>query len=688
MTDILRFDADKENANATCSVSAEHTHESASFMSWQQANHSHMVDVIAWVQEGLAILSKPALAGRGERKNIRPLSEIHRQYVTEPPTAFTLLVQQFGLNGVDQTALALSLSAALDSDVSKVCASMSGNPLQTNPSIGMALSLHGLSDQGGESDRSVFSPHSPLRYWLLIEWQSIGASDAIISPDERILNFVRGVNYLDERLSVMLEPTREHAAQMPLSTSQEIQRMGALRFIQQTMQVHTQSHRAIIELYGEDKTSKRNMAHALAVSVGMNLHRLHATSLPTNANDLDALSRLWQREAGLSPLLLVIEGADEPSRQHVIEQFVDRIHGVVVLEAGDSPMGIFPHSFPLHVARPTVTEQEQYWRQLLPHADADLPLRLSEQFSFSQSDIQQLVTISSLHEQGGSHVEHTLWKACQRHSSTALSRLALRIDCKANWETLVLPPKQTTMLEHLTAQVGLRNRVYQQWGFRERMSRGMGISAMFCGDSGTGKTMAAEAIASALELDLYRIDLSSVISKYIGETEKKMRELFQAAEQCGAILFFDEADALFGKRSDVKSSNDRYANIGIDDLLQRIESYRGLAILATNLKSSIDKAFLRRLRFVVDFPFPGPAERERIWRSVFPPQTPLSDDVDPVRLSRLNLTGGSIHNVALNGAFLAAQQNEPVAMRFLMEAASAELQKLDRPVKAGDLDYG
>ncbi|PML76309.1 ATP-binding protein [Enterovibrio norvegicus] len=688
MTDILRFDADKENVNATSSVSAEHTHESASFMSWQQANHSHMVDVIAWVQEGLAMLSKPALAGRGERENIRPLSEIHRQYVTEPPTAFTLLVQQFGLNGVDQTALALSLSAALESDVSKVCASMSGNPLQTNPSIGMAISLHGLSDQGGESDRSVFSPHSPLRYWLLIEWQSIGASDAIISPDERILNFVRGVNYLDERLSVMLEPTREHTAQMPLSASQEIQRMGALRFIQQTMQVHTQSHRAIIELYGEDKTSKRNIAHALAVSIGMNLHRLHATSLPTNANDLDALSRLWQREAGLSPLLLVIEGADEPSRQHVIEQFVDRIHGVVVLEAGDSPMGIFPHSFPLHVARPTVTEQEQYWRQLLPHADADLPLRLSEQFSFSQSDIQQLVTVSALREQGESNLEHLLWKACQRHSSTALSRLAQRIDCKANWETLVLPPKQTTMLEQLTAQVGLRNRVYQQWGFRERMSRGMGISAMFCGDSGTGKTMAAEAIASALELDLYRIDLSSVISKYIGETEKKMRELFQAAEQCGAILFFDEADALFGKRSDVKSSNDRYANIGIDDLLQRIESYRGLAILATNLKSSIDKAFLRRLRFVVDFPFPGPAERERIWRSVFPPQTPLSDDVDPVRLSRLNLTGGSIHNVALNGAFLAAQQNEPVAMRFLMEAASAELQKLDRPVKAGDLDYG
>ncbi|MCC4800621.1 AAA family ATPase [Enterovibrio norvegicus] len=688
MTDILRFDAEKENANATSSVSAEHTRESASFMSWQQANHSHMVDVIAWVQEGLAILSKPSLAGRGERKNIRPLSEIHRQYVTEPPTAFTLLVQQFGLNGVDQTALALSLSAALDSDVSKICASMSGNPLQTNPSIGMALSLHGLSDQGGESDRSVFSPHSPLRYWLLIEWQSIGASDAIISPDERILNFVRGVNYLDERLSVMLEPTRDHAAQRPLSASQEIQRIGALRFIQQMMQVHTQSHRAIIELYGEDKTSKRNMAHALAASVGMNLHRLHATSLPTHANDLDALSRLWQREAGLSPLLLVIEGTDDPSRQHVVEQFVERIHGVVVLEAGDSPMGIFPHSFPLHVARPSVTEQEQYWRQLLPHADADLPLRLSEQFSFSQSDIQQLVTVSSLHEQGGSHVEQVLWKACQRHSSTALSRLAQRIDCKANWETLVLPPKQTTMLEQLTAQVGLRNRVYQQWGFRERMSRGMGISAMFCGDSGTGKTMAAEAIASALELDLYRIDLSSVISKYIGETEKKMRELFQAAEQCGAILFFDEADALFGKRSDVKSSNDRYANIGIDDLLQRIESYRGLAILATNLKSSIDKAFLRRLRFVVDFPFPGPAERERIWRTVFPPQTPLSDDVDPVRLSRLNLTGGSIHNVALNGAFLAAQHNEPVAMRFLMEAASAELQKLDRPVKAGDLDYG
>ncbi len=183
------------------------------------------------------------------------------------------------------------------------------------------------------------------------------------------------------------------------------------------------------------------------------------------------------------------------------------------------------------------------------------------------------------------------------------------------------------------------------------MSRGLGISAMFAGESGTGKTMAAEVIANALNLDLYRIDLASVISKYIGETEKRLRELFQAAERCGAMLFFDEADALFGKRGEVRNSNDRFANIGIDDLLQRIEMYNGVAILATNLKSAVDKAFLRRLRFVIDFPFPGPAERERIWRTVFPEQTPLAEDMNPARLAKLNLTGGSIHNVALNAAF-------------------------------------
>ena len=215
------------------------------------------------------------------------------------------------------------------------------------------------------------------------------------------------------------------------------------------------------------------------------------------------------------------------------------------------------------------------------------------------------------------------------------------------------------------------------------MNRGLGISALFAGDSGTGKTMAAEVIANDLRLNLYRIDLSAVVSKYIGETEKNLRRLFDAADDGGAILFFDEADALFGKRSEVKDSHDRYANIEVNYLLQRLESYHGLAILATNMKSSLDTAFVRRLRFIVNFNFPGIAERRRIWESVFPTAAPVGT-LDFDRLSRLNLTGGTIHNAALNAAFLAASAESQVTMQLVLSAARTEMLKLDRPIREGD----
>jgi SpoVK/Ycf46/Vps4 family AAA+-type ATPase len=234
--------------------------------------------------------------------------------------------------------------------------------------------------------------------------------------------------------------------------------------------------------------------------------------------------------------------------------------------------------------------------------------------------------------------------------------------------------------------VAHRAAVYDTFGFRDRMNRGLGISVLFAGESGTGKTMAAEVLADALGLMLYRIDLSAVVSKYIGETEKNLRKLFDAAEGGGAILFFDEADALFGKRSEVKDSHDRYANIEINYLLQRMEAFGGLAVLATNLKSAMDTAFLRRLRFVVNFPFPGASERAAIWSGIFPADTPLGD-LDYGRLARLHLTGGSIQNIAVNAAFAAAQAGGHVTMSVLLAAARTEFRKLDKPINEADFRW-
>ncbi|WOJ90447.1 ATP-binding protein [Methylocapsa polymorpha] len=281
-------------------------------------------------------------------------------------------------------------------------------------------------------------------------------------------------------------------------------------------------------------------------------------------------------------------------------------------------------------------------------------------------------------------VGEQLWDACRIQSRERLGDQAQRLETATKWEDLVLPEAQKAALQEIVAQVRQRAKVYDQWGFAAKSARGLGVSALFSGTSGTGKTLAAEIMANELRLDLYRIDLSQVVSKYIGETEKNLRRVFEAAEAAGAVLLFDEADALFGKRSEVKDSHDRYANMEVSYLLQRMESYRGLAVLTTNMQQALDPAFKRRLRFIIHFPFPDEVERAEIWRRVFPRDAPL-DGVDVTRLARLNVAGGNIRNIALGAAFLAADERSPVRMAHLLRAARAECAKLERPLTDGEI---
>ena len=285
---------------------------------------------------------------------------------------------------------------------------------------------------------------------------------------------------------------------------------------------------------------------------------------------------------------------------------------------------------------------------------------------------------------GADDLGEALWDACRGQARPRLDDLSQRIECLSGWDDIVLPAPQMALLRDIAAHVRQRARVYEQWGFAKKGSRGLGITALFAGASGTGKTMAAEVLGRELRLDLYRIDLSQVVSKYIGETEKNLRRIFDAAEEGGAVLLFDEADALFGKRSEVKDSHDRYANLEVSYLLQRMEAYRGLAVLTTNMRNALDTAFLRRLRFIVEFPFPGNAEREAIWSRAFPSSTP-TESLDMHRLARLNVAGGVIRNIALNAAFLAADQGEPVRMRHLKHAAEIEFVKLERNLSEADV---
>jgi SpoVK/Ycf46/Vps4 family AAA+-type ATPase len=333
----------------------------------------------------------------------------------------------------------------------------------------------------------------------------------------------------------------------------------------------------------------------------------------------------------------------------------------------------------LDIDKPTPAEQSDAWREALGAEADDLPARLTGQFNLNLPTIQQIAQTTVNQPGPDGELSARLWDACLARTRPRLDVLAQRIEAKATWDDIVLPESEMRQLRQIADQVEQRSRVYDAWGFRKKMNRGLGISALFAGESGTGKTMAAEVIAIDLQLHLYRIDLSAVVSKYIGETEKNLRRLFDAAEDGGAILFFDEADALFGKRSQVKDSHDRYANIEINYLLQRMEAYRGLAVLATNMKSALDHAFLRRLRFIVNLPFPSREDRARIWQQVFPPQTPVNG-LDYDHLSRLNLTGGGIHNIALGAAFMAAKTGERVNMLLVFEAAREEFRKMGQPV--------
>jgi SpoVK/Ycf46/Vps4 family AAA+-type ATPase len=258
-----------------------------------------------------------------------------------------------------------------------------------------------------------------------------------------------------------------------------------------------------------------------------------------------------------------------------------------------------------------------------------------------------------------------------------VEELAQRIEAVATWSDIVLPEPQKQILREIAIQVKHRKKVYSDWGFASMGSRGLGIGALFTGESGTGKTMAAEVLANELQLDLYRIDLSQVVNKYIGETEKNLKRIFDAAEEGGSILLFDEADALFGKRSDVKDSHDRYSNIEVSYLLQRMEAYGGLAVLTSNMKSAIDKAFLRRIRFVIQFPYPDAVHRAEIWKRIFPANTPVKD-LDTEKLSRLSVPGGNIRNIAINAAFMAADENQPIQMSHLSRAVRSEYSKLEK----------
>lgn len=611
---------------------------------------------------------------------------------TNPAPALQLLVERFGLSPFERDVLLLCAALELDASVASLCNLAQGSINRAYPTFALALML--FDDPAWEA----LSPERPLRYWRLIEINQPGAqplTTSALRADERIVNYLKGLNYVDDRLTPFLMQIHPASGELPLPESQDQAITTIVRKLQQRRE---SPHLPVVQLPGSDSASKQLIAWHVVRTLGLHLYRLPAEWLPANAAELDSLARFINRESALLPVGFYVDSGEmeksagegrENNRSSILQRFLTRLNCLTFLDTRDVRSFSTAQSIIVDVAKPTRVEQQAAWTQTLPDSAVESPAQLAGQFNLGLDEIDRiantLVTdVAEISDDDLRTPHQRLWDECLASTRPRLDELAQRLDAKATWADLVLPAQEMNLLRQISSQVSQRAKVYEEWGFSKKMNRGLGISALFAGDSGTGKTMAAEVIANELRLNLYRIDLSAVVSKYIGETEKNLRRLFDAAEDGGAILFFDEADALFGKRSEVKDSHDRYANIEINYLLQRLEAYSGLAILATNMKSALDPAFTRRLRFIVSFPFPGLVERREIWREVFPTQA-HTRGLDFDRLARLNLTGGNIHNVALNAAFLAAKLNRPVTMPLVFEAARAEFGKLERLVNEADL---
>jgi hypothetical protein len=603
----------------------------------------------------------------------------------DPPPALVSLSKRLGLSTFEQQVLLLCVGTELDTSLASLCARAQGDAQRAYPTFALAFSV--FDDPAWEA----LSPERPLRHWRLLEINQPNGQALTTSPlraDERIVNYAKGLNYLDDRIVPLLTPLRQEANAPALPASHRSVVEKAVSHVQQL----AAGSLPIIHLLGVDPASKYLIATHIAGNLGLKVFRLSTALLPSLASDLEMLTRLWQRETLLLPIALYLDTqsateAPTGSGASPLARLLERIEGVTFLDTQDAWPGLMRSTLPVDVAKPSAMEQAEAWKNALGDSAAKSPSLLSAQFNLSLAALHEVAEHAIARKDSDPRDLHDLlWEGCVASTSPRLDSLAQRIEPKATWDDIVLPATENSLLHQIAEQVGERATVYGKWGFGARMSRGLGISALFAGESGTGKTMAAEVLANHLRLNLYRIDLSAVVSKYIGETEKNLRRLFDAAEDGGAILFFDEADALFGKRSEVKDSHDRFANIEINYLLQRMEAYRGLAILATNMKSALDTAFLRRLRFVVNFPFPGLTERKAIWQKVFPVDTPTGK-LDWDRLARLNLTGGHIHNIALNAAFRAAHGAESVSMPLLLDAARTELRKLERPINEMDFRW-
>jgi SpoVK/Ycf46/Vps4 family AAA+-type ATPase len=622
------------------------------------------------------------------------------------------IARLFNLTFIEEQVLLICLAPELERKYEKLYGYLQHDVTRKKPTVALILDLLRCSPQEKIDARAVFDSQGPLLKYRLLQISDAAPDGPApllgrsLKLDDRIVGLLLGHRVLDARIASCARLTFPDTEWEQASVD-EVTRRRTRRFARSHFdRTDSGSLELLFHFHGPYGAGKHALAEAVCHEFGIPMLVCDLEKTLNLAAPFEEAVWLLGREAALHQAAICLENfdclaADEEKNRDRIGALTHAIRTFSTLtflldRCSWKPHGDVSGQTFISLALPIPDEmaRKEFWLREcagLGQVDNDVDWDgLAGRFRFTHGQIR--VAVATARDSAAwrdpddrSITSDDLYAACRAHSNQKLATLARKIQPKYRWPDIVLPADRLQQLREICNHVKYRALVYQEWGFDHKLSLGKGLNALFAGPSGTGKTMSAEIMAGELGLDLYKIDLSMVVSKYIGETEKNLARIFEEAETSNAILFFDEADALFGRRSEVRDSHDRYANIEIGYLLQKMEEYQGVVILATNFRKNMDDAFVRRMHFTVEFPFPGEYDRRRIWEQVWPQGTPRSQDLNLEFMARrFEMAGGNIRNIALSAAFLAAADGRVITMPHLIRATRREYQKMGKVVTEGE----
>lgn len=612
------------------------------------------------------------------------------------------LAQIFSLTFFEEQVILICLAPEVDLKYEKLYAYLQDDVTRKSPTAHLAMKLLCASTAEMVRARAAFSPQASLFRLQLVRFQEDGSAHSLgrgLKLDERILSFLLGTPGMEKELSACLRIPSSSPHLSSLRWPDELKR-SLLAAGQEYLTNETPARKLVYNFHGPTGTGRKSLAASLCREWGVPLMVVDLREVLLRQQGFEELVHKIFREAVLQPTAIYVEHfellvADDEriaaQRRHLLT-LLEEFSWLTFLasEKAWEPAGMLQAHVYLSVELPMPDMKERF--ELWPIIAGNAGLHdekinweeLAIKFRLTPGQMQGALVAARnyAHLREGSDALPALsdlYRGCRAQSNQKLTSSARKLTPRHSWSDITLPPNELAQLHEVCAQLKHRRRVYGEWGFGRKVSATKGLAVLFYGPSGTGKTTAVEILADELQLEAYKIDLSTVVSKYIGETEKNLSAIFQEAETSNALLFFDEADSLFGKRSEVKDAHDRYANIEINYLLQRMDEFEGLVVLATNLRKNIDEAFFRRMHFAIEFPFPDETNRYYIWKQHIPQAAPVAEDIDFNFLaSRLNITGGSIKNIVVNAAFLAAENSGVIGMKHLMRATRREYEKMGR----------